>query len=222
MKDPEGIAIDVSGGKIYWTGPLAKTERSNLDGSQRETLGSISGRDLALDVGQGKMYFAGSWDRGIYRTGLGGAPIERIVSGVRPTAITLDLSRGKIYWAERDGVTRANLDGTQVEKIVSGGGGSDGDVTDIDIDGDRGKIYWVHRNGIRRANLDGTQLEIFVDNWPGSGGIAIDVGAGKIYWTNAWDNDIHRANLDGSQRERVVNDLNNRSGNDPGDIALGP
>ena len=57
------IALDVAGGKMYWTGhrPLSldTIHRANLDGSQIETLVSGLGlpNGLALDMAGGKMYW---------------------------------------------------------------------------------------------------------------------------------------------------------------------
>ena len=94
LDDPEGIALDMSGGKIYWT-ESDKVGRANLDGSQVQTLGTETGSDLALDVAQGKMYLA-NWRGIIYRTGLGGSPVETIVPNAGASeVIALDLEQGQ-------------------------------------------------------------------------------------------------------------------------------
>ena len=167
-----------------------------------------------MDVGRGKMYL-GAWPDIIKRAGLGGAPVEILLEDIdtRATAIGLDPSRGKIYWGHwaEDSIYWANLDGSQVEKIVSGLD----DVYDFDIDERGGKLYWGGSDGIQRANLDGSQVEtLFTVN---THGIALDLGAGKIYWT-AWISErIQRANFDGSQVETLVTGLDW-----PTDIALSP
>ena len=44
------------------------------------------------------MYLA-NWGEIIYRTGLGGSPVETLVSDAGASeVIALDLSRGKMYW----------------------------------------------------------------------------------------------------------------------------
>ena len=156
--------------------------------------------------------YLGGWD-GVLRAGLGGSPVEILVEDAYATAIGLDPSRGKIYWGHwaDDSIHRANLDGSQVEKIVSGLD----DVYDFDIDESGGKLYWGGSDGIQRANLDGSQVETLVT--VNTHGIALDLGAGKIYWTEwIWDR-IQRANFDGSQVETLVTGLDW-----PTDIALGP
>ena len=67
------------------------------------------------------------------------------------------------------------------------------------------KIYWTEEGKIQRANLDGSNVEDFVTTglrhpW----GIALDVGRGKMYWTDVGTDKIQRANLDGSQVEYLV------------------
>ena len=46
--EPRGIALDVAGGKMYWTHSRAKIQRSNLDGSGVEDL--ITGLDWPLGI----------------------------------------------------------------------------------------------------------------------------------------------------------------------------
>ena len=60
-------------------------------------------------------------------------------------------------------------------------------------------------NRIRRANLDGSHVEdVVITTLDNPYGIALDVAAGKIYWTDAGTEKIQRANLDGSQAEDLV------------------
>ena len=80
---------------------------------------------LALDVGNGKLYWT-DWvaDR-IRRADLDGSNVEDlVVSGLdRPVALALDLGNGKMYWTDwgTDKIQRADLDGSNVEDLVAGG-----------------------------------------------------------------------------------------------------
>lgn len=70
-------------------------------------------------------------------------------------------------------------------------------------------MYWadITYNKIQRASLDGTGVEdLVIMSWPDNAlSIALDVGAGKMYWTNnGGTNKIHRANLDGSNVETLL------------------
>ena len=130
-----------------------------------------------------------------------GAPVGP-VSVSRPT---------KIFWMDRgtDKIQRSNLDGSQVEDLVTGLG--DPAVLALDLAG--GRIYWTDwgTDKIQRSNLDGSQVEDLITGLGDPYGLALDVAGGKIYWTE-WDTDkIRRSNLDGSQVEDLVTGLGNPS-----------
>ncbi|MBC8232096.1 T9SS type A sorting domain-containing protein [bacterium] len=109
---------------------------------------------------------------------------------------------GKIYWTNLDTIKRANLDGSDVEDVVTGLSNARG----MDLDVGRGKIYWADESTskIQRANLDGSNVEdVVVTGLSIPQGLAIDVYNGKVYWTDTFDN-ISRANLDGSDVEDLA------------------
>ena len=186
---PDGVAVDVAGGHIYWTGmgvPAANdgfVMRSNLDGTNVKTL-----------VPAGGTY--------------------------TPKQIKLDLGGGKMYWSDREGmrVMRANLDGSSVEALVTTGQ-TDTDRMDnsrwcvgIALDLARGYIYWSQKgpaNGhvgtLRRAHLampagqtsiTRTDIEILYDLLPEPIDIDLDLAAGYIYWTDRADNTVSRAPIE--------------------------
>ena len=68
----------------------------------------------------------------------------------------------KMYWAEiqSDSIKRANLDGSNVEELVSGLA----DPLGIALDAAAGKMYWTDTGfgSITRANLDGSDVEDLV------------------------------------------------------------
>ncbi|RKU11904.1 hypothetical protein C6502_07370 [Candidatus Poribacteria bacterium] len=139
---------------------------------------------------------------------------DPVVSGESQTeGITASTAGDKMYWTDGVGkIQRANLDGTNVQDLVTternGPGGIALDVTD-------GKMYWADdgvgrgRGKIQRANLDGTNVQDLVTTGlvrPQR--IALDVAGGKMYWTN-WGEDrgrdkIQRANLDGTNVQDLV------------------
>ncbi|MDE3258680.1 MAG: hypothetical protein OYM47_12665 [Gemmatimonadota bacterium] len=125
----------------------------------------------------------------------------------------------ELYWtdASKDKIQRANLDGTNVEDLVTETDGLDGPVgLVLDVDG--GKMYWTEweRNKIKRANLDGSNIENVVTSGRAPVWLALDVPGGKLYWTDWGTDRIQRANLDGSN----VEDLVTRNLNSPGGLSL--
>ena len=225
VSTPNAIALDVSGGKMYWVGPWELIQRSNLDGSGVEDLsdpelGQLQG--IALDVSGGKMYLTDLW-HAIHRSNLDGSGVENLVTGdawfnpLYPHGIALDLSGGKMYWAGANKIQRSNLDGSGVEDLVTFGSESPNGIA-LDVSG--GKMYWTgpRTDKIQRSNLDGSGVEDLVTTGLDDPyGIALDVSGGKIYWTDLGTDKIQRSNLDGSG----VEDLVTTGLDDPRGIALG-
>ena len=221
---PFGIALDVTGGKLYWTDVEAdKIQRSNLDGSSVEdlvTTGLDWPRGIALDVTGGKMYWTdGNADK-IQRSNLDGSGVENLVTRGQwtPSGIALDVSGGKMYWTDwfTKKIQRSNLDGSDVEDLVTTGLGAPVSLA-LDVSG--GKMYWADRDAdkIQRSNLDGSGVEDLVTtglDWPSD--IALDLSGGKIYWTDNRTKKIQRSSLDGSGVEDLVTVLGG-----PWGIALG-
>ena len=119
-----------------------------------------------------------------------------------------DLGRGRIQ--------RANLDGSQIENLVTGQGRPDGIALDLAA----GKMYWTDAafmDRIQRANLDGTGVEDLLTGLSLPSGITLDPAVGKMYWTSHGTGSIRRANLDGSGIEDLVTGLDM-----PMNITLGP
>ena len=120
--------------------------------------------------------------------------------------IALDLVNGKMYWTDgwNDCIQRANLDGSDAQKLFTDIRYSRG----IAIDSMGGKIYWAsddsHRGGIYRANLDGSDAQKLITLSEGATGIALDTARGKMYWHDDDEDNIQRANLDGTNIQNVV------------------
>ena len=125
----------------------------------------------------------------------------------------------KIYWTHPEqGIHRSDLDGSNVEPLV---------IPDlrrpdkIALDIAREKVYWTDGPvaGIYRSDLDGSNLETLVEGyghpgWSRITDIALDLDAGKIYWTVWYSHGDYllyeylRANLDGSDIENFSYDNN--------------
>ena len=210
IPSPEGMYV-------YWTDPPThKVQRANLDGTNLEdfiTAGVNRPWDLATHLSGDKIYWT-SEDK-IQRANLDGTNLEDLVND-RAGDIELDLSGGKMYWANgRSGkIRRANLDGSNVEDIMTNlNAGLDGLA--LDISG--GKVYWTewNTNSIRRANLDGSNVEVLVTGISGPACVKLNVAGGKMYLVDHISGKIQRADLNGSNLEDLVTDLNR-----PADLEL--
>jgi hypothetical protein len=170
-----------------------------------------AGRLFFLDVGGGR----------VLTSNPDGSDLRVIVSEGRrlPDGIVVDVEAGHIYWTNmgnpsaNDGsIERADLDGSNIQHIVPSG--ETFTPKQLQLDKKNGKLYWSDREGMRvmRASIDGSNVETLIDTSRGDArpgkdatkwcvGIALDVEAGKLYWTQkgnekAGQGRIFRANLE--------------------------
>ena len=194
---PDGIAVDVRAGHIYWTNMGANPAVN--DGSIERA--DIDGKNRRIIVPRGATF--------------------------TPKQMQLDKKNGKLYWCDREGmrVMRANLDGSQIETLVETGRG-DVDRRDqtrwcvgITIDPERQQIYWTQKgpdNGnqgrIFRAGLEipagetaanRSDIEVFFDQLPEPIDLELDLKNRVLYWTDRGDpprgNTVNRASIDAKQ-----------------------
>ncbi len=199
---PDGIAIDVGAGHIYWTN-MGSSPSVN-DGSIERA--DIDGKNRRIIVPQGVTH--------------------------TPKQIQLDRKNGKLYWCDREGmrVMRANLDGSQVETLVETGRG-DTDRRDqtrwcvgITIDPKLGKIYWTQKGPdnaglgrIFRAKIDipkgespanRSDIEVLFDQLPEPIDLELDLANRVLYWTDRGDpprgNTVNRAPIDKKAVPEIV------------------
>ena len=173
VRSPTSIALDIDEGKMYWIQTFlfsSEIWRANLNGSNqqrilRTSLDSLNG--IALDAAGGKMYWTqiGLLASGkIRRANLNGSNEQTLVTGLgTPSGIALDIAGGKIYWTDssRDAIQCANLDGSNLQTLVTRGLDTPSDIV-LDVTDD--KMYWTEQRGskIRCANLDGSDIQTLV------------------------------------------------------------
>jgi sugar lactone lactonase YvrE len=183
---------------------------SKLSVSRSKGNGAVA-RIIFLDLAAGRVLSANP----------DGSDLKTLLSEGRklPDGLAVDVAAGHLYWTNmgnpkaNDGTLfRSDLDGGRLTTIIAPGGTFT--PKQLQIDKPNGKLYWSDREGMRvmRANLDGSKIETLVDTSQGDSrpgadpnkwcvGIAVDVGAGKLYWSqkggdNAGEGCILRANID--------------------------
>ncbi|HEY1338910.1 MAG TPA: hypothetical protein VGF59_15450 [Bryobacteraceae bacterium] len=183
---PKQLKLDAKGRKLYWSDREGmRVMRSNLDGSQIETL---------VETGRGDetRRDARNWCVGI----------------------ALDAARNRIYWTQKGGsnsgagsLRRVSLNHlTEIETLFD----SLPEPIDIDIDPASRMLYWTDRgnppngNTVSRAPLDGPRTQQIVMTGLQEGiGIALDVKGGRMFVTDLGGN-VYSARLDGSDKKTIL------------------
>lgn len=172
---PDGIAIDHDNGYMYWTnmGPTFKSNDGSIERSR-------------LD---------GSERTTIVESGLIGVHT--------PKQLTIARKSRKLYWCDREGmkVMRCNLDGSDVEVLISTGSTAE-DKKDmckwcvgIAVDERNGHFYWSQKGPskgsqgrIFRAKIENpSQVEVLFINLPEPIDLEIDEETQTLYWTDRGD-----------------------------------
>ena len=183
---PDGVAVDVAGGHVYWTGMGVPADddgfimRADLDGKNVTTLvpagGTFTPKQMKLDVAGGKMYWSDREGMRVMRANLDGSGVEALVTtGTTDqdrmdnsrwcVGVALDLAGGWLYWSQK--------------------GPANGGV------GTLRRAHLVLPTG--QNSMNRTDIEILYDKLPEPIDIDVDVSAGMIYWTDRADNTVSRA-----------------------------
>ncbi|KAF3024394.1 hypothetical protein E8E14_014425 [Neopestalotiopsis sp. 37M] len=185
---PDGIAIDHQHGHMYWTN-MGPTFKSN-DGSIERA--DLDGRNRRTIVPSGTV--------GVYT----------------PKQITIAHKSRKLYWCDREGmkVMRCNLDGTEIEVLLSTGS-TDEDRKDmlrwcvgIAVDEERGYFYWTQKGPSKggqgrifraRADAPADTIEVVLERLPECIDLEYDEEGRALYWTDRGDppsgNSLNRAQI---------------------------
>ncbi|MCY3737494.1 MAG: T9SS type A sorting domain-containing protein [Gemmatimonadaceae bacterium] len=172
---------------------VARTRGASECPAQSEAaLARHSGQDVYLAAcgpGEARVELRRVSDRAVLRTYTFGIP-----------------DKTRMYWTNagsRDRIQRADIDGSNVQDLVTSGLR---DPIDVALDLIKGKIYWTDQgtDKIQRANLDGSSVEDLITTLDYPVGIALDLAGGKMYWTDMITDKIQRASLDGSDIEDLI------------------
>ena len=205
---------------IYWVDQQAsKIQNVNLNNlNVGDTVTGVPDSSaIALDLTGGQIYWTETDTGKIRRANLEGTNVEDLITGLAgPSAIALDMVSRKIYWTDQrwdssigaisaSKIQRANLNGSNVQDVVTGLGIAEG----IALNVSRGKVYWTDSDmgKIQRANLNGSNVESLVKGLRMPKDIALDAAGGKMYWADYEGMQISRANLNGSNAETLVTGL---------------
>ena len=126
LTSPKHLAVDVAGGKIYWTVP-GSIWRANLNGTNREQFAAGLGDIGGLTVAGNRIYWTEkdqtAANRGSIRSAnRNGADVKTLATLQSvPIGIAVDTVGRKLYWTNARGkLQRANLAGKQIQDAITG------------------------------------------------------------------------------------------------------
>lgn len=165
-----GIAVDPIGQRLYWA--------SNGEGSQGLLNDGKILRSMNLEPPPGlgpRLNREGDPD-GNFEIIVQSASSTPFTTLDEPAGLALDISAGKVYWADILGhkIQRANLDGSNPEELIIGLSFPFG----IALDPIRGHMYWTERitdPRIVRADLDGSNQVVILPGLNDPWGLTLDV-----------------------------------------------
>ena len=131
---PQNIVLDSVEGKLYWTEQLSKTtgkiQRANLDGSNVQFVKELTSapRGMTLDTVNRKLYLTNGWGK-LQRMNFDGSNFQPnfIISLKDPGQVVVDMIDSKLYWTEQEKLRRADLNGENIQDVVTGLG----ELTDL-------------------------------------------------------------------------------------------
>jgi hypothetical protein len=209
---PKQLHLDAENGKLYWCDREGmRVMRSNLDGSQIETL---------VETGRGD---ADSHDQTRWCVG-----------------ITIDPERKQIYWTQK-GPDKGNKGrifraGIEIPKGETAANRTDVEVLfdhlpepiDLELDLKNRILYWTDRgdpprgNSVNRTSIDvkrkpGDTPDILVTHLMEAIGISLDVPGNRMFVTDLAGS-VYSAKLDGSQERTFLYAQGNLTGIDYAEI----
>ena len=126
LASPKHLALDVSGGKVYWTVP-GSIWRANLNGKNREQLVAGLGEIGGLTVAGNRLYWtekaAAAANRGSIRSANRNGDDVKTLATLQsvPIGIAVDTVGRKLYWTNTRGkLQRATLAGQHIQDAITG------------------------------------------------------------------------------------------------------
>ena len=127
LEAPKHIALDAADGRIYWTEQTSDTtgkiKRAHLNGSNVRLVKNLTSapRGLALDTANRKLYLTNAYGK-VQRLNVDGSNFQpNLITALdAPQEVSVDVAGRKLYGTERGSIWRVDLNGGNIEDVVTG------------------------------------------------------------------------------------------------------
>ncbi len=196
----------------YTTGNIWRTQAGTNQIETIYTVGYDDGRPMMVHSFNRTLYWTTYYPGQLWSSGMGGENPQLLVDqGENTTTRAIQFKDDKVYWANEPlgAIYRANLDGTNVETVISGYFGYGEGFWDFEIYGNR--IYWTSwdSSSVRSINLDGSDFQTININGV-SRAFSIEVADDRLFLSDIDTGPFDRvvsADLNGGDVEELVSGL---------------
>ena len=188
-----GIAVNMGGGKVYWTertsDNMGRIQSADLDATNVKTVKETIAvpYDIAFDATERRLYWTSSHGK-IQSINVDGTNFRgNFITGLKnPQHIAFDVEERRLYWTAADGMWSIYTgNDTGIPRRL--GPGDLGEVRGIAIFDD--VVYWTEQTSsggkVRSMNRNGSGAKLLAVTESIPAGIAVDPVGGKVYWTTS-------------------------------------
>ena len=129
LNAPNDIVVDSTGSKIYWIEPTrdrrGRIQCATLNGSNVQLVKAFTSMPLgiALDPSRNKLYVTNAYGK-VQRLSTNGSDFQpNFITGLDTLKdVAVDVAHSKLYWTEKGSIQRADLNGGNIQEVITGVG----------------------------------------------------------------------------------------------------
>ena len=226
--DPDSVVIDQKRNQVFWTHHDDTIMRAELDGSNSSVLYDpfAAPYGLAIDVSGEKLYWTSKGGNPrVMRANLDGTDVETVVSGPctnnRCRGLAFDPVNKRVYWAEGLEGGKIMSAGTTAEDIAAFDNAQqvyvmEGRASGLAVDAPNSMLYWTEtgaestHNAVRSSFLDGSSVNTIFDGSDGliePGHIEVDPLGQQLYFTDRSAGRLYRSATTGGELTLLLEGL---------------
>ncbi len=211
----QAFKVEIANGLLYYSSS-GGVWRADLDGQNPVQLQDDVPKSFAIDAGTLEFYGA---EGNLWRSALDGSASTPLVGAAGQVLhdIAVDVSAGRLFLTEDDhaAVLGTPWDGGTLTPVLGSFDLPEDHYRGLALDPASSRLYFADLDdGVLRAvDTDGQNAAVIVAGLTQPHDVALDLVAGKIYWTEGVEDGpgagaaIGRANLDGTGAETLLSGL---------------